>query len=326
MPSAESGFKTILNDLKNNPHVRSVSVNEVVPTAYWDNYNTFYDPVTNKELSMKQAPADAGYIPTYQIPLVEGKNFDDALAASQGSAVLINRTAMNALGWKTAVGRQIKSKGQQGETYHVIGVMEDFHYRDLQYQIEPLIQWYAGPPGLRTNLSIRTDHGYMKPVMDFVEQAMKKISSRRNFNYEMMSTKVDKQYELLQGILRVTNYIAVLTIIIASLGMFGLISLFARQRVREIGIRKVLGASVNGIVKLLSRDFLILVGIAALIACPLALYIMTRWLQDFAYRINISWWMFVVAGLLAIVIVFITVGVQSIKSALANPVKSLRSE
>ena len=152
------------------------------------------------------------------------------------------------------------------------------------------------------------------------------MPGRRSFSYELMSDKVDDQYALLDNILKVTNYIAVLTILIAALGMFGLISIFAKQRVKEIGIRKVLGARVAGIVKLLSKDFLLLVGIAIVIAAPIAGYIMKKWLQDFAYRITISGWMFIVAGVITILIALLTVSFQAIKAAIANPVKSLRTE
>ena len=162
--------------------------------------------------------------------------------------------------------------------------------------------------------------------MNQLERSFKTMPGRRSFSYELMSDKVDQQYALLDGILKVTNYIALLTILIAAMGMFGLISLFAKQRVKEIGIRKVLGASVAGIVKLLSKDFLLLIGIAIVMASPLAWYIMNNWLQDFAYRINISWWMFFAAGVIAIFIALVTISFQAIKAAIANPVDSLRSE
>ncbi|MGN6194817.1 MAG: ABC transporter permease [Ginsengibacter sp.] len=325
--TADARFESILNDLKNNPHVKAVSTNGVVPTAYDQNYNSYVDPTTNKEVHLRQEPADAGFVPTYKIPIIQGKNFNDQLAASEKNAVLINRSAMDAFGWKDAVGKQIKDKGENPATYTVIGVMENFHYQDLQNNIEPLLQWYRGKPSLENRyLSVRTDAGYMKPVMNQLEQAFKTMPSRRDFNYELMSNKVDQQYALLDGILKVTNYIAILTILIAAMGMFGLISLFAKQRVKEIGIRKVLGASIAGIVKLLSKDFLLLVGMAIIIATPIAWYIMNNWLQDFAYRITISWWMFLLSGCIAIFLALITISFQSIKAALANPVKSLRTE
>jgi putative ABC transport system permease protein len=325
--SADARFESILNELKNNSHVKAISTNGVVPTSYDQNYNNYIDPATNKEVGLRQEPADAGFVPTYQIKMIQGKNFDDALAPSEKNAVIINRAAMDAFGWKDAVGKQIKAKGEEGHPYTVIGVMENFHYDDLQNNIGPLIQWYTGKPGLENRyLSVRTGAGNMKAVMNQLEKFFKTIPSRRSFSYELMSDKVDQQYALLDGILKVTNYIALLTILIAAMGMFGLISLFAKQRVKEIGIRKVLGASVAGIVRLLSRDFLLLVGIAIVIASPLAWYIMKNWLKDFAYRININWWMFFIAGVIAILIALVTVSFQAIKAAIANPVKSLRSE
>jgi putative ABC transport system permease protein len=325
--TAMERLKSELNELKNNPHVKAVSVNANVPTRYWDNYNTFYDPANNKEVNLKQAPADAGFVPVYKIPIIQGKNFDDALAASEKNAVLINRSAMKAFGWKDAVGKQLKTKGDN-QPYTITGVMEDFHYRDLQSSIEPLIQFYSGTfkPQKYGILSVRTDAGYTDKIMQQLEAALKPIPSRRSFSYELMSDKVDKQYALLDGILKVTNYVALLTIFIASMGMFGLISLFARMRIKEIGIRKVLGSSVSDIVKLLSKDFLMLVVLAAVIAMPIAGYIMHTWLQDFAYHIAIRWWMFLLAGAIAIIIALLTVSFQSIKAAMANPVKSLRTE
>jgi putative ABC transport system permease protein len=325
--SADTRFGSILNELKNNPYVKGISTNGVVPTSYDQNYNNYIDPSTNKEVSLRQEPADAGFVPTYQIKIIQGKNFNDDLAGSEKNAVLINRAAMDAFGWKDAVGKQIKAKGEEGHPYTVIGVMENFHYEDLQNNIGPLIQWYAGKPGLENRyLSVRTDAGNMKTVMNQLEKGFKTMPSRRNFSYQLMSDKVDQQYALLDNILKVTNYIALLTILIAAMGMFGLISLFAKQRVKEIGIRKVLGASITGIVKLLSKDFLLLVGIAIVIASPIAWYIMNNWLQDFAYRININWWMFLMAGVITILIALFTISFQAIKAALANPVKSLRSE
>ncbi|MBA4168521.1 MAG: FtsX-like permease family protein, partial [Chitinophagaceae bacterium] len=274
-----------------------------------------------------QAGADAGYLKTFQIPLILGKSFDDQLSSSQENAVYVNRAAMNLFGWKNAVGRQIKAKGEGATTYTVTGVMEDFHYRDLSGSIEPLIQSYSGKPSLDKNyLSIRTDEGYIVPVMNKLKESFKTMPSRREFSYELLSDKVDKQYALLDGILKATSSIALLTILIASLGMFGLIVLFARQRVKEIGIRKVLGATLAGIVQLLSKEFLLLVGVAILIATPLAYYVMHTWLQDFAYRINLSWWMFLFAGGIAVLIAFITISFQAIKAATSNPVKSLRTD
>jgi putative ABC transport system permease protein len=152
------------------------------------------------------------------------------------------------------------------------------------------------------------------------------MASRRPFKYSYMADLVNKQYTLLNGILSTTNFIAFLTILVAAMGMFGLISLIAKQKVKEIGVRKVLGASVPNIVMLLSMDFLKLVAIASVIALPLSWYTMKNWLNDFAYRIQIQWWMLLLTSVIALLIALITVGYQSIRAALVNPVKSLKSE
>jgi putative ABC transport system permease protein len=287
----------------------------------------YIDPATNKEVNMRHAPSDAGFLTTYNIPVIEGKNFSDALSASEGKSIMINRTAMNALGWKTAVGKQLKSKGGE-DLYTVIGVMEDFHYQDMQNPIEPLIHWYGGKQGLGYNsyLSVRVEGNHTKELLQQLEADFKGMPSRRPFKAAFMADLVSKQYALIDGILKTTNFVALLTIIISCMGMFGLISLFAKQRVKEIGIRKVLGAQVFQIVTLLSKDFAKLIAIACVIAFPLAWFAMHSWLQSFSYRINIQWWMFAIAGILAALIAFCTIGFQAVRAAVANPVKSLRTE
>ncbi len=325
--AATAHFETVLNELKTKPYVKDVSTNSVIPTAYWNNFNTYIDPLTNKEVNMRHTGADAGFLTTYNIPVIDGRNFDDRLAASEGKSIMINRTAMNALGWKTAAGKQLKSKGGN-DIFTVIGVMEDFHYQDMQNPIEPLIHWYGGKQGLADNnyLSIRVEGNHTKEMLQQLEASFKLMPSRRSFKTDFMGDLVGKQYALIDGILKTTNFVALLTIIISCMGMFGLISLFAKQRVKEIGIRKVLGAQVLQIVTLLSKDFAKLIAIACIIAFPLAWFAMHSWLQSFSYRINIEWWMFTIAGILASLIAFFTIGFQAIRAAIANPVKSLRTE
>jgi putative ABC transport system permease protein len=326
--SATAHFGTLVNKLKAKPYVKAISTNATIPSAYWENFNNYVDPLTNKELSLRHAAADAGYLSTFEIPLVEGRNFNDALEATEKHSVMINRAAMNAFGWKTAVGKQLKEKGSEGATYNVIGVMEDFHYQDMQKGIEPLLHWYGGKPALTYNnyLTLRTDAGHEKELISFLQAEFKEMPSRRPFKFERMDDLVGRQYELVDGILKTTNFVAMLTIIISCMGMFGLISLFAKQRVKEIGIRKVLGAKVGQVVLLLSKDFARLIVIACLVAFPVALITMRNWLQSFAYRINIEWWMFAIAGSLALLIAFLTVGFQATRAAIANPVNSLRTE
>ncbi|MGB2761292.1 MAG: FtsX-like permease family protein, partial [Maribacter stanieri] len=173
---------------------------------------------------------------------------------------------------------------------------------------------------------VRVVDGKEKEIKNIIAAAFAKIDSRKNYAQGDLSDKVSGQYRLIDGMLKTVNVVALLTIFISCLGMFGLISFMAKRRIKEIGIRKVLGAGVLKIVVLLSKDYIILVGIGALIAFPIAWYMMSAWLGSFAYSISIQWWMFALAGSIAFFITAFTLGIQAIKSAMANPVKSLRTE
>jgi putative ABC transport system permease protein len=324
--SAEAKFDAILNSLRSDTRIRSLSTNDVVPTGYWNNYNTYFDVTNNKEMRMRHVEADAGYFSTFEIPLIEGRCFRNLPDSNERGSIIINKAAMKAMGWNTAVGKQMKQKGND-ETFTVVGVTEDFHYRNMTGEVEPLVHWYGGQQGIYNNsLSILANKGQLKNVVQKIETAFKAIPARRAFSFVYMTDRVNEQYAMLNNMLSMTRYVAFLTIFIACMGILGLITLFAKQRVKEIGVRKVLGADVSSIVLMLSKNFLLLVIVASLLAAPLAWWIMSNWLQDFAYRINIQWWMFAMGAVGAILIVFVTVGFQSVKAALTNPVKSLRTE
>ena len=325
--AATARFDALLNELRSNPYIKDISTSYTIPTKYQHNYNTYYDPATGKEVSLRQAGTDAGLISTYQIPLLEGRNFKNVPRANEKNNVIINVAAMKALGWTTAIGKQLKAKGSGNEADNVIGVMDDFHYSGLTESIQPIIHSYAGEESLKSNyLSLRIDPKHEKAIIAQLEKAFKSMNPRRDFSYNYMTDRIDQQYALLNGMLKVTNFVAIITLFIAAMGMFGLIALFARQRVKEIGIRKVLGASTINIVQLLSGNFILLVVIASLIATPISLIAMQNWLQSFAYRTTMDWWLFALAAGIALVIALLTVSFQAVKAALANPVKSLRAE
>ncbi len=324
---AESQFNAMVNSLKANSYVKSVSTTPVIPTAYSQNYNSYTDLETNKKTGLKQVSVDAGFAPTFQIPVYTGRNFNDVLSSGEKNNVILNEAAVKAYGWADPVGKQIRANGEN-VIYTVIGVTRDYHYDNLQYPIEPVIHSYSGKAGLENNryLSIKVDGRHSQAVAAQLENAFKNMSSRRHLTWHLMNELVDNQYTLVMGILKITNYVALLTIGIACMGIFGLVALFAHRRVKEVGIRKVLGASVLNITSLLSKDFIRLVIIAFVIASPAAGWLMSKWLQNFAYRIDMHWWMFALAGLVAVAIALVTVSFQAIKAALANPVKSLRTE
>ncbi len=326
--AAESYFNIISDKLKANPYVVSFSTSQMVPSGYRFNYNTHYDPDTKKEVRIRWAYSDAEYLKTFEIPLVMGRDFNEKLDATEDGSVIINRKAMKALGWQNIDNKRLVGKGETEKAYKVIGVMEDFHYQDMQAGIEPMLHFYGGKRSIGRNsyLSLRIMEGQEKNVLASLESDFEKIATRKAFFYEALSNRISAQYALISGILKIVNFVAFMTIFISCLGMFGLISLMAKRRVKEIGIRKVLGAGVIKIVMLLSKDFIVLVLLAAVVAFPLAWWLMKSWLDSFAYSIDIAWWMLGLGGLIAFVVTGLTVGIQAMKAANANPVKSLQTE
>ncbi|SHJ44637.1 putative ABC transport system permease protein [Maribacter aquivivus] len=328
MDAANSSFKALLNDLEANPYVAHVSTSQSVPSDYYFNYTTFYDPNTESDVRFRRSYTDDGYLKTLQIPLVEGRDFDSDIDNGEETPVIINRSAMEAFGWTTIEGKRLKYKNSDFIGNPIVGVMKDFHYQDLQNAVEPLVHYYRDEESLAKHryITVRVVDGKEKEIKNIIAAAFAKIDSRKNYAQGDLSDKVSGQYRLIDGMLKTVNVVALLTIFISCLGMFGLISFMAKRRIKEIGIRKVLGAGVLKIVVLLSKDYIILVGIGALIAFPIAWYMMSAWLGSFAYSISIQWWMFALAGSIAFFITAFTLGIQAIKSAMANPVKSLRTE
>lgn len=326
--TATSKFEYLLDRLNANPSVESVSASGAIPSDYYFNYTPFYDANTERNVRMRRAYTDDDYLKTLKIPLVMGRDFDENMDDAADNPVIINKTAMKALGWNSIEGKRLKFKGDSTTGYPVVGVMEDFHYQDMQYAVEPLVHFYQDKKNLAAHrfLSVRVLPGHKKEVQDLIAAEFGKIASRRTYSQELLTDMVSAQYRLIEGILKTVNIVALLTIFISCLGMFGLISFMAKRRIKEIGIRKVLGAGILKIVVLLSKDFIVLVGLAAIIAFPIAWYVMNAWLSSFAYSISLQWWMFALSGAIAFFITAFTLGIQAIKSAMANPVKSLRSE
>jgi putative ABC transport system permease protein len=278
------------------------------------------------KVDIKYVATDQDFIPTYGIKMAAGRNFSRGDIADTANFV-INEATVSALGWKTAdnaIGKDLKYGNIKGK---VIGVVKDFHFESLHQKIIPIL--FALPAPNYTyygNLSIKINGNNIPEAINAIQATWRKYLPETPFEYSFLDEKFAQLYqsEQQQGV--IFTIFSCIAIFIACLGLFGLSAFTITQRVKEIGVRKVLGASVPQIVMELSRDFLKLVLIAAVIALPIAWFSMSRWLQDFAFRINISWWVFVLAGFIALVVAFVTISFQSVKAALANPVKSLRSE
>jgi putative ABC transport system permease protein len=280
---------------------------------------------TTKQLLFSNNNVTYDYIKTMGIELLAGRDISPDYGLDSMN-YLINEAAAKQIGYKDPVGKELTMWGDKGQ---VIGLMKDYHHNSLKVPIEPLIlrlhkhnQW----GGYWGNVIIRTEPGKTEQAIASMEKIYKQFNPGFPFRYYFADTEFAKNYKAEHTVSNLSRYFAFLAIFISCLGLFGLVTFTAEQRTKEIGIRKVLGASVPGIVQMLSKDFIVLVLIASVIAFPVAWWALHNWLQDYAYRVSIGWWAFVVAGLAAIAIALVTVSFQAIKAAMSNPVKSLRSE
>jgi putative ABC transport system permease protein len=323
-------YNSFRQSLLQNPGIVEVGRSSRIPTGrLLDSQGSgtvVGDSTQPSSSDIKYVTADEDFIPTYKIQMAAGRNFSKDFGTDSSSYVL-NETAAKNLGWATAdeaIGKTISYGGKRGL---VIGVMKDFHFESMHQTIVPLVLMTASQQSNSyNNLSLRVTGKNMPATIAHLEKVYKNFLPETPFQYNFLDERFQRLYE---SELRQGNIFAVfagIAIFIACLGLFGLSAFAITQRMKEIGVRKVLGASVNSIVQLLSKDFLKLVAVAAFIAFPVAWYIMHNWLEGFAYRVTIAWWIFVLAGAIASFIAVLTISIQAIRAALSNPVKSLRSE
>lgn len=315
-------------ELLQDPRITGATVSFYKPAgpSYYNNALAY--PQGNDRLIVNGVDyhVDDQYIPVMGMHMISGRNFSKEYA-TDSSAIILNETAATALGWnaETALNKTvIRQNSQRGHNYayHVVGVVKNFNFKSLHENITPLFMTLYPEGGLIFKIKTSDIAGLLATMKTKWES----YKMEEPFEYSFMDDLYNKTYAAEQKTGTILNIFSMLTIFIACLGLFGLVTYTAEQRTKEIGIRKVLGASVIQVTQMLSRDFLKLVLIASLIAFPVAWWGMNKWLQGFAYRIDISWWIFLIAGVLAVLIALITVSFQAIKAALANPVKSLRTE
>jgi putative ABC transport system permease protein len=266
---------------------------------------------------------DDNFLATFGMRLIAGRYFSNAFAGDEHNYI-INETALKVMGFDpaSAVGKKIKYSGREG---NIIGVLKDFNFKPIHQPVDPLLvmkNWSRG------NLYevVRTTPATVETMLPLLQQSFDAVYKGYPFSYGFVDQDLAKLYTTEQRMGRLINVFSVISIFVSCLGLFGLSAYTTQRRFKEIGVRKVLGASVPGIVQLLAREFLIPVAIAAAIAFPLADWIMNNWLAAFAYRISIHWWVFAVSGTVALLIALVTVSFQALKAALVNPVSSLRAE
>jgi putative ABC transport system permease protein len=320
------GYNAFKNELKTSPLISDMAVsNSLIVGGLGKGGSETADIEGNPlQVNTSRLRVDTGYFDVHGIKLLAGKNFTQHYFGDTVRQVILNEMAVKKFGWKNreaAIGKPFKMGGKKGI---VVGVTNDFHFNSLQQPIEPLAIYPLDDRFSR--ITLKVDIKKAGQSIPLIENTWKKHFPSALFDYDFVSQQIKKQYQAEERFSKIFLYFSILSLLIACLGLYGLISYTIFQKTKEIGIRKVLGASVHGIVLLLSKDFLKLVTVALLVASPIAWFFMNQWLHDFAYRINIGWWVFVVAGLFAVVIAFITISFQAIKAATANPVKNLRTE
>lgn len=326
----KKNYEVIKNELLSSGAAASVTITSGPITQTNSNswgYNWVNSVPEDYNTVFYTLSSDVNFIETMGVELKEGRDIDVYKHPSDSMAVLLNETAVKRMRLTDPLNAEIHRNIEEDNptTWHVVGVVKDFILNSPYEEVEPMIIF--GPASWFRYINIRLNaHNDMSANIDKMKEIFEKYNPKYPFDYQFADEAYLRKFSKQQQVASLTSVFSGLAILIACLGLLGLVAYTTQQRSKEIGIRKVLGASVSGIVRLLSKDFLVLVLIAILVATPIAWWAMSNWLEDFTYRIEIQWWMFALAGLGAVLIALITVSSQAIKAAIANPVDSLRDE
>ena len=321
--------KTFKEGVMNISGVQAATMTGFLPTSGWRSDSPLWPDASldqKKAVSLQMWNVDADYIPALGMTMAKGRNFSSQMP-TDSSGVIINEAAAKLLGFKDPVNQKVyvlqDIQSNKTTPFTILGVVKDFNYNSLREQVTPLALFLSVQNG---SIAFRINSHNIPSLIAQIENKWKAIAPDQPFSYSFMDDDFNNIYQSDQKIGAIFISFAVFAIVIACLGLFGLVTYAAEQRIKEIGIRKVLGASATNLVGMLSKDFLKLVSIATVIAFPIGWWAMNKWLQEFAYRAGISWWIFLLAAMVALMIALLTVSFQAIKAAVANPVKSLRTE
>ncbi len=320
-------IKTFRQEILTISGVEAATITSDLPTGIGFNQNGWFRDATfdaTKAVIMTNFYIDENYVPTLGMQIIKGRNFSSEFSTDSG-AVLLNESAVKILSFKDPLKEILyrPDDNNQPRAFRVIGIVRDFNYSSMHDKVGPLVMELNNSTG---RIALRIDTKSVGSLIEKVKSKWDAMAPGQPFQYTFMDADFNNVYKAEQRTGKLFISFAVFAIFIASLGLFGLVTYAAEQRIKEIGIRKVLGARVSNIVAMLSKDFAKLVLFASIIAFPIAWWAMSQWLQSFAYRIHISWWVFIVAAIIAVMIALITVSFQAIKAALRNPVKSLKAE
>ena len=318
-----NNYQALKAMLNHYPGISDYSIINYLPTSLTTGTTDVTWPGKDPQLQVvfPHLGVDENFAKTFGMRVIAGRFFAKDFRGDRNNYV-INETALKVMKMDpaSAIGKELTFNGRKGE---IIGVLKDFNFKPIHQAVEPLVMKYNGSGG---NLVIRTTPANIKNIIAQVKNVFRNVYADYPFSYGFVDEELSKLYISEQQMGKLFDVFAILSVFVSCLGLFGLATYAAQKRIKEIGIRKVLGASVSGIVSMLSKDFMKPVAIAAVIAFPAAWWIMNQWLQGFAYKVEIGWRIFAAAGTIALLIAFVTVSFQAIKAAIANPVKSLRTE
>ncbi|HNP22259.1 MAG TPA: ABC transporter permease [Panacibacter sp.] len=327
-------YASLKNDLQNNTQVQSVGASMYYPGIFNPSDNLFYKQgqSMNEGKRTRMNWVDFDFLKTLNFKPIAGRLFSSDFQADTNRNIVINEDGIKEIGFTSAqqaIGQKVYFDWQGSKyDFNIIGVVKDFHFEDLHLAIEP----YAFQVLANNNMAafnymvVHAKQGDMGAVINAAQASWKRLNPNEPLEYSFLDADFQKNFEAESRLSSIVLYFTIIAILISCLGLFGLATFSAEQRIKEIGVRKVLGASVGGIVTLLSKEFLVLVGIAVVIASPIAWFVMNKWLQNFVYRTSIGWQVFAITTAIALFIALATISFQAIKAALANPVKSLRTE
>ncbi len=322
--TARQDFETLRDILANESGILEVSLSSRVPGQQmsnnvvrkgWDDDADWSD--------MRYISTDEKFLELYDIELLAGRNFKEDMGTDPQEAFIMNESGLNRLGWtnpEEALGENLRWQNRRGK---LVGVLSDFHFMSPNQEIEPFLMVMNGEftPGY---LSVKFQSNDASVALNTIENAFIQVMPNKVFEYEFLDEQFAMQYEADQQFMTVVTFFSILAILVACLGLLGLASFIAQLKFKEIGIRKVLGASSGQLIVLLNREFTVLIVIAMVIAIPLAWYLSDSWIQSFPYRTALNWWVFLIGGLMAMLVAWLTVAYQSYKASNINPVNAIR--
>ena len=307
--------------------IQGVSITENVPGRNFPNRFAVIPEGASTEDSreMVVTSIDEHFLDVFQVPLISGRILSDTVVTDRFSSVLINETAARISGWENPVGKKLKFKHEE-EPVIVIGVIKDINISSLHTQVQPVVYRYTGANWLAGYVTLRIDKRYYPETLKFIRESWEELAPDIPFQYFFIKDKYLERYRDEERLANIVGTFTIIAVFLSCLGLFALISWLSIQRTKEIGIRKINGAGITEVMFLLSIEFIKLVAIAFVISCPVGWYIMHKWLQNFAYKTELSWWIFGLSGIIALGITFLTVSLQTWRAATKNPVDALRYE